>query len=73
MRPYEEAAHEVSNHGDASGGHHLGDFIDRDLSVAVARQEGFRSRGYSDSCLPGQESRVRRFPDVLNDDLEGRR
>ena len=73
MRPYEEAAHEASNYGDASGGHHLGDFIDQDLSVAVAQQEGFRSRGYSDSYLSGQESRVRRFHEVLNDYLEGRR
>ncbi|MFS0735924.1 aromatic ring-hydroxylating dioxygenase subunit alpha [Sphingomonas sp. 1P06PA] len=73
MRPYEEAEHECSTYGDSSGGHHLGDFIDQDLSVAVAQQMGFHSRGYEDPYLSGQESRVRRFHEVLNDYLEGRR
>lgn len=73
MRPYEEAEHERSTYGDSSGGHHLGDFIDQDLSVAVAQQMGFHSRGYEDPYLSGQESRVRRFHEVLNDYLEGRR
>ena len=73
MRPYAEAEQEVSTYGEASHGHHLGDFIDQDLSVAVAQQQGFHSRGYSDPTLSGQESRVRRFHEVLNDYLEGRR
>ncbi len=73
MRPYEEAEHEISTYGEGVGSHHLGDFIDQDLSVAVAQQEGFHSRGYSDPYLSGQESRVRRFHEVLNDYLEGRR
>jgi phenylpropionate dioxygenase-like ring-hydroxylating dioxygenase large terminal subunit len=73
MRPYEEAEHEVSTYGESEGGHHLGDFIDQDLSVAVAQQQGFHSRGYSDPHLSGQESRVRRFHEVLNDYIAGRR
>jgi len=73
MRPYEKVEHEVSIFGDGNGGHHLGDFIDQDLSVAVAQQQGFHSRGYPELYLSGQESRVRRFHEVLNDYLEGRR
>ena len=73
MRPYEEAEPETFVFGDNSAGHHLGDFIEQDLSVAVAQQQGFHSRGYADAYLSGQESRVRRFHEVLNDYLEGRR
>jgi phenylpropionate dioxygenase-like ring-hydroxylating dioxygenase large terminal subunit len=73
MRPYAEAAHEVSTYGEAAYGHHLGDFIDQDLSVAVAQQRGFHSLGYEDPYLSGQEGRVRRFHEVLHDYLEGRR
>ncbi|WP_068071607.1 aromatic ring-hydroxylating oxygenase subunit alpha [Novosphingobium lentum] len=73
MRPYEEAEHEFRTYGDSNGGHLLGDFIDQDLSVAVAQQVGFHSLGYEDPYLSGQESRVRRFHEVLNDYLEGRR
>jgi phenylpropionate dioxygenase-like ring-hydroxylating dioxygenase large terminal subunit len=51
----------------------VGDFVDQDLSVAVAQQNGFHSRGYGDAYLNGQEDRVRRFHEVLNDYLEGRR
>lgn len=73
MRPLAEAEHEKTNYGDSNGGHHLGDFIDQDLSVAVAQQNGFHSLGYSDPWLSGQEGRVRRFHEVLQDYIEGRR
>jgi phenylpropionate dioxygenase-like ring-hydroxylating dioxygenase large terminal subunit len=73
MRPYREAEHERRDYGDSRGGHHLGDFIDQDLSVAVAQQRGFHSLGYEDPYLSGQEGRVRRFHEVLNDYLGGRR
>lgn len=73
MRPHEEAEHEIVTYGSSQGGHHLGDFIDQDLSVAVAQQQGFHSRGYADAYLSGQENRVRRFHEVLNDYLEERR
>lgn len=72
-RPLAEAEHEIATYGESSGGHHLGDFIDQDLSVAVAQQQGFHSLAYEDCYLSGQESRVRRFHEVLNDYLEGRR
>jgi len=73
IRPYEEAAHEFVVFGEASSNHHLGDFLDQDLSVAVTQQRGFRSRAYADAYLSGQEGRIRRFHEVLNDFLEGRR
>ena len=73
MRPIEEAEHEQFVYGAPGSEHHLGDFVAQDLGVAVAQQQGFRSRGYRDAYLSGQESRVRRFHEVLNDYLEGRR
>lgn len=51
----------------------VGDFIDEDLSVAVNQQKGLHSRGYQDALLTEQESRVRRFHEVLNDYLNDRR
>jgi hypothetical protein len=48
-------------------------FLIQDLGVAVGQQNGFHSRGYTDAFLSGQESRVRRFHEVLNDYIEGRR
>ncbi len=73
MRPYAEAELEYTEYGSARYGHYLGDFIDQDLSIAVTQQQGFHSRAYRDANLSGQESRVRRFHEVLNDYLEGRR
>jgi phenylpropionate dioxygenase-like ring-hydroxylating dioxygenase large terminal subunit len=51
----------------------VGDFLDEDLSVAVNQQKGLRSMGYRDALLSEQESRVRRFHEVLHDWMEGRR
>lgn len=73
VRPYEEAEHEFVVFGETASNHHLGDFLDQDLAVAVTQQRGFRSRAYADAYLSGQEGRIRRFHDVLNDYLEGRR
>ena len=69
MRPIKEVERENLTYGvDA-----VGDFLDEDLSVAVMQQRGLRSRGYRDARLAEQEARVRRFHEVLNDYLEGRR
>jgi hypothetical protein len=73
MRPYAEAEHEQVVYGAETSRHHLGNFVDQDLSVAVAQQLGFHSLAYEDAYLTGQESRVRRFHEVLNDYIEGRR
>jgi phenylpropionate dioxygenase-like ring-hydroxylating dioxygenase large terminal subunit len=69
MRPFEEAEPEVLTYGIDN----VGDFIDEDLSVAVQQQRGLRSMGYQDAKLSEQEARVRRFHEVLNDYIEGRR
>jgi phenylpropionate dioxygenase-like ring-hydroxylating dioxygenase large terminal subunit len=69
MRPIEEAELEELTYGVDP----VGDFVDQDLSVAVWQQKGLHSRGYRDARLSEQESRVRRFHEVLNDYLEGRR
>ena len=74
MRPLEDAEHEFFDYGDGIDVPDMrGSFLVQDLSVAVGQQRGLRSRGYTDAHLCGQESRVRRFHEVLNDYLEGRR
>ena len=73
MRPYEECAHDTSSFTDHLAALGIGDFLAQDLSIAEAQQLGLRSMGYDDAYLSGQETRVRRFHEVLNDYLEGRR
>ncbi len=68
IAPAEPAKHEVFKHGDKS----IGFVADQDLSVAIAQQRGLHSRGYTDSYLAGQESRVRRYHEVINDYIAGR-
>lgn len=68
-RKFEPAPHETFLHGEAS----IGFVADQDLSVAVAQQLGLHSRGYQDAYLSGQEDRVRRLHEVINDYIEGRR
>lgn len=74
VRPMEEAEYEFIPYG---SGQPIPDMMDsfliQDLSVAIGQQAGFHSRGYTDALLSGQESRVRRFHEVLNDYMEGRR
>lgn len=66
--PVKPAAHEVFKHGEKS----LGFVADQDLSIAVNQQLGLHSRGYKDAYLSGQEDRVRRYHEVINDYLEQR-
>ena len=67
--PFEEAELESLVYGEDE----VGDFIDQDVSVAVWQQRGLRSEAYEDAHLSEQESRIRRFHEVLNDYLEGSR
>ncbi len=69
MVPFEEAELESLVYGEDD----VGDFIDQDVSVAVWQQRGLRSEAYEDAHLCEQESRIRRFHEVLNDYLEGSR
>jgi phenylpropionate dioxygenase-like ring-hydroxylating dioxygenase large terminal subunit len=73
-RPLEEAQPERFEYGSGAVVEDMMDsFLIQDLGVAVGQQQGFHSRGYRDAILSGQESRVRRFHEVLNDYLDGRR
>ena len=42
-------------------------------SLAVTQQQGLRSMVHDDHYLAKQETRVRRFHEVINDYIEGRR
>ena len=73
MRPLAEAAHETESYTDYKAALGVGDFLAQDLEIAESQQLGLQSAGYEDAYLSGQETRVRRFHEVLNDYLEGRR
>ncbi|MEO0032309.1 MAG: hypothetical protein RIS94_2067 [Pseudomonadota bacterium] len=73
MRPYEEAEHEAGSFGDYQTTIAQGDFLAQDLELAETQQRGLRSMAFTDAYLAGQEARVRRFHEVINDYLEGRR
>jgi phenylpropionate dioxygenase-like ring-hydroxylating dioxygenase large terminal subunit len=64
-----EVEHEVFNFGEKS----LGVPIDQDMAVTPGQQKGFRSRGYTGVYLPKQEHRIRRYHEVLDEYLEGKR
>ena len=51
----------------------LGFAMDQDMSITSGQQLGFRSRGYTGAYLSGQESRVRRYHEVLDEYLAGKR
>jgi len=73
MRPVVEAEHESGDFGEYRTVIAQGDFLEQDLSLAVTQQKGLRSMAFEDCYLAGQETRVRRFHEVINDYLEGRR
>lgn len=60
--------HEVFELGEQS----MGLTIDQDLSIIPAQQLGMRSRGYTGSYLSGQESRLRRYHELIDDYIEGK-
>ena len=51
----------------------MGYVTDQDISMAIGQQKGVKSRGFTDAILTNQERRVRRYHEVLNDYIEGRR
>lgn len=73
MRPYAPAEHETDSFSDYAAAIAQGDFLTQDLSLAVTQQQGLRSMAWDDAYLAEQETRVRRFHEVLNDYMEGRR
>jgi phenylpropionate dioxygenase-like ring-hydroxylating dioxygenase large terminal subunit len=50
----------------------IGPGIDEDVAVFVTQQQGFRSRGFKGVYLSRQETRVRRFHELIDDYIEGR-
>jgi phenylpropionate dioxygenase-like ring-hydroxylating dioxygenase large terminal subunit len=73
MRPYREAELEDADFSDYQVAIAQGDFLTQDLSLAVTQQQGLHSMAFEAAYLSRQETRVRRFHEVLNDYLEGRR
>lgn len=74
VRPVREADYEFSVFDRGNGAPDMqGSVLLGDLGIAESQQRGWHSRGYGDALLLGQESRVRRFHETLNDYIEGRR
>jgi phenylpropionate dioxygenase-like ring-hydroxylating dioxygenase large terminal subunit len=60
--------HEVFDYGEQT----MGMTIDQDMAVFIRQQKGFRSRGFKGVYLAKQESRVRRYHELIDDYIEGR-
>ncbi len=50
----------------------IGPAIEEDVAVFVTQQRGFRSRGYQGAYLAKQETRIRRYHELIDDYIEGR-
>jgi phenylpropionate dioxygenase-like ring-hydroxylating dioxygenase large terminal subunit len=61
--PFRSVEKDSFVHGDKS----TGAVADQDLSVAVSQQQGVHSKGYTGGLLTGQEKRIQRFHELLND------
>ncbi len=73
-QPMRETELEIRDFNDGAGVPEIeGQIVYQDMMLAEGQQRGMKSRGYKDSYLTGQETRVRFFHEVLNDYLEGRR
>jgi phenylpropionate dioxygenase-like ring-hydroxylating dioxygenase large terminal subunit len=64
-----EVEHKVFELGEES----MGMTIDQDIAVFTQQQKGFRSRGFKGVYLSNQEGRVRRYHELIDDYIEGRR
>jgi len=60
-------ARERIEYGDKS----IGMAMDQDLSITTGQQLGFRSRGFEGVYLSGQEARVRRYHELIDEYIEG--
>ncbi len=65
----QEVERQIFEPGDVS----LGRTIDQDVEIFPLQQAGLRSRGYKGAYLAGQESRIRRYHELIDDYIEGRR
>ena len=64
-----ENPHVVFKMGEVS----MGKTIDEDIAVFIRQQTGFRSRGFKGVYLANQENRVRRYHELIDDYIDGRR
>ena len=64
-----EVEHEVYEFGELS----MGITIDQDLEIMPGQQAGLKSRGYRGAYLAGQESRLSRYHELIDDYIAGRR
>ncbi len=68
----EEAEYDERAYDDGLGVTDLADqVVFQDWQLTPGQQAGWRSRGYQEPYLAAQETRVRRFHEVLNDYLAG--
>jgi len=68
-----EAEYEFREYDNGQGVLDLSDqVVFQDWQITAALQAGWRSRGYQEPYLAAQETRVRRFHEVLNDYLAGK-
>jgi len=65
--PLEWAARRRLKHGEGT----LGAVADQDLSIVESQQLGLNSKGYVGCALTGQEKRIQRFHEILNDYING--
>lgn len=65
--PFKWAERQRLKHGDGT----LGAVADQDLSIVESQQLGLNSKGYVGALLTGQEKRIQRFHELLNDHLSG--
>lgn len=64
-----DAEHLVFDHGEQP----MGIIPDQDLAITTGQQLGVRSRGYQGAYISGQETRIARFHEVIDDYIAGRR
>ena len=68
----EEAEYDEREYDDGLGVADLADqVVFQDWQLTAGQRAGWRSRGYQEPYLAAQETRVRRFHEVLNDYLAG--
>lgn len=61
----------IARHSVYGDGVSVGYVADQDLSIGTTQQQGLNSRGFKGCLLPGQEKRVQRFHEKLNDMVLG--
>ncbi|HQS70459.1 MAG TPA: SRPBCC family protein, partial [Novosphingobium sp.] len=61
----------IARHSRYGDGVSVGYVADQDLSIGTTQQQGLNSRGFKGCILPGQEKRVQRFHEKLNDMVLG--